>query len=1417
MLRNHHQQTHRRGVILLVVILMLALFTIIGLAFLLYSESEATASRIFREARYNRIGDPTIEDDGPIDSFLESNISTALGNLIYDVLDSTGVHTAIRGHGLARLVYGWNYTVQGGQVVGRDAAGNPLNTIPFNGPGYDKNAADYNQVNYVAFPGDTSVRHPERIGTTPPGANADGLVYVGCNAPYTYPDRANLFLAAIAPDGTVIARSYHRDYIFGALDPTNTNWTFPGGNRLTLRPRPIDMGPGFPAVSPGGDVVNLKNRPTATAVPDSIWIDVGLPVRTSKGKRYKPLVAPLILDLDNRLNLNLVGSALTASAHSSNQGIGLWEINPTRLSGLLPGEFGQLLKGVVATRGRYSNAGVPVAPVTYKASQFDPADFTAGSAGAGRPAPFYSRVDVDGAPNPDTAAKRMIMPGEPGNEYGFFPIYPANFGDGAAASNERLNHPVLYNPLLQNQSGPGQWNSQNWFIPLGDLKKMIADFNQLESGSVVGTLMPSLNGDKNSVGARLRHRLTPISFDLDRIGLMPMTANRRDPGYQVITTTTFSAPVSTILPRPQGNSRFAGLGQLNIARRLPDYAVTDATGNSTDPSKDAVALLERQKFAKEIFDRLLLATDTDFVAGSYPTVGSPQYRAVHFLAQLAVNIVDYVDPDDVMTVWHWDTTQPNEWVVGTEVPRLVINEVYSQIYNDKLDNGISTPDMMKQENRKAKKDYRVSSWVELVNPMRTETNNLKAAGALTDDGAARLHTGKYAVYKLVVASHVRNAMGGVEPHKLRDPSNRTGSPTGDPGLEVKLEVDDYEPDGTSPMVKTGVDANLVLPLNAQPTGVPQENKGFYVLGPKDYFPDKTIKFWEDATATKDTVPAPTVYTKEDIAMGKGLTYTVPLKDAMNKETSLAEADLPRHMYILRRLANPRIPPQEDPNQPGYNPYVTVDYIEQVPVVDAVDFDSNAKRKLVADGGPLKPVEERKARGKLNPYTAQLSHLVDQDGPNASEIGQVRNTFFKHNGQDPLSTSSNNDPNLLYPFPWPIHLDRQPLNALELMYCSTLRPQDLTHELDSRDATIRPSPVNQPAPFCRAWRIPSTRLYRALELLQVSPRLAELGRGGRVPGKVNINTIFDPETFMALCDPQPSSHFTAADVNAVWTRFTSSRTPGGLTISANDQPFTSYSAGEYTGEAVTGINKTLLRSDSSGLVFVPPSLASQPEYIREELLRKINNYITTRSNTFAVFMTVGYFEVTDETTRPIKLGPELTPVERHQYFFVVDRTNLTIAVDPTNLANETYRRAGPRPWFIASSKGVNAGQSITMPVPAVGAKLDSLGRTVLLGMYDYHDQPLPWKSYKGEDGIRPGDWIRVDVGDQGEWVQVQSVSYPAGIGNPPTIDTPATITFTVARSHLPGFVISNALPGNPGPQANFRYDDSPVVPFFVRLQ
>ena len=43
-------------------------------------------------------------------------------------------------------------------------------------------------------------------------------------------------------------------------------------------------------------------------VPDSVWVDLGIPVRaTADGRLYKPLFAILCVDLDGRLNLNAHG------------------------------------------------------------------------------------------------------------------------------------------------------------------------------------------------------------------------------------------------------------------------------------------------------------------------------------------------------------------------------------------------------------------------------------------------------------------------------------------------------------------------------------------------------------------------------------------------------------------------------------------------------------------------------------------------------------------------------------------------------------------------------------------------------------------------------------------------------------------------------------------------------------------------------------------------------------------------------------------------------------------------------------------------------------------------------------------------------------------------------------------------------
>ena len=74
-----------------------------------------------------------------------------------------------------------------------------------------------------------------------------------------------------------------------------------------------------------------------------------------------------------------------------------------------------------------------------------------------------------------------------------------------------------------------------------------------------------------------------------------------------------------------------------------------------------------------------------------------------------------------------------------------------------------------------------------------------------------------------------------------------------------------------------------------------------------------------------------------------------------------------------------------------------------------------------------------------------------------------------------------------------------------------------------------------------WQIPpwydqNSRLYRLLEFLGTGSRAAGIGVGGRIPGKVNINTIWDLQTFLALCDPQATgsptnpNYFSANDVS-----------------------------------------------------------------------------------------------------------------------------------------------------------------------------------------------------------------------------------------------------------------------------------------------
>ena len=118
------------------------------------------------------------------------------------------------------------------------------------------------------------------------------------------------------------------------------------------------------------------------------------------------------------------------------------------------------------------------------------------------------------------------------------------------------------------------------------------------------------------------------------------------------------------------------------------------------------AVNDRVQFARDIYNALVRVTGAQDPNKSAAAVGtSPNYLAARWLAQLAVNIVDFIDNDDYSTPFPWNANNTSDIVFGTELPRLVLNEAYALL------NAMpgSTPTNPQQQ---------IGFWAELHNPFK---------------------------------------------------------------------------------------------------------------------------------------------------------------------------------------------------------------------------------------------------------------------------------------------------------------------------------------------------------------------------------------------------------------------------------------------------------------------------------------------------------------------------------------------------------------------------------------------------------------------------------------------------------------------------------------------------------------------------
>ncbi len=209
---------------------------------------------------------------------------------------------------------------------------------------------------------------------------------------------------------------------------------------------------------------------------------------------------------------------------------------------------------------------------------------------------------------------------------------------------------------------------------------------------------------------------------------------------------------------------------------------------------------------------------------------------------------------------------------------------------------------------------------------------------------------------------------------------------------------------------------------------------------------------------------------------------------------------------------------------------------------------------------------------------------------------------------------------------------------------------------------------------------------------------------REPGKINLNTIFDGRVWNALTTASPQHFQRELSTPGFYDQFVLSRQGFSVpkispvapyqfdanypTVFAN--PFRSGTAVGLQPPAAgqTGVVGTLLRQadDRPGIPLLGPMSQSHvQDFARHssflyEGVQRLANMSSTQSNVYAVWITVGYFEVEPWTNGVVggpavfddahpdglTLGPELGEatggIRRHRAFYIVDRS-IPVAYEP----------------------------------------------------------------------------------------------------------------------------------------------------------
>lgn len=762
-----------------------------------------------------------------------------------------------------------------------------------------------------------------------------------------------------------------------------------------------------------------------------------------------------------------------------------------------------------------------------------------------------------------------------------------------------------------------------------------------------------------------------------------------------------------------------GNNVLDSLSATPVISATTVYPPATPQQQEYWARYDRQRMARDIYTLLYSINNKN----TTPSYGSNELLQ---MAQFAVNVVDALDPDSVMTRFEYDTDLSNGWnldddpysidasgdrkvVWGVEAIELTLSEFLLVQSEDQMSDLTIT--QFPDDKVDGADKQRFFSAIELRNNSPyTVPFGMRGKWmiGLEVDGAMV----SYAVPK-------RSSVdpGGLFTLLSSNAGDTFNGASSDPYSEFRVDIngngDFSDPDDRIIPAGNILSANkidMVTDLATTNTLVSVLNSGLTATasGPGSFL------------------------SQAETLLGSATDIKVKLfrKAHLGRDTYLATGGIPI--------------PDDD------NPWVLVD--EMVAQKKAFDLDTDT----AAAATPKLPDLQSKERSQ--PLAKRFGELDN------NTAGNIRNTIGLQNSRTTGNFSL-----------WQPHFDRDFSSVIELFSVPIVGPtQELTasdkdlydtdSELDSsadlavtRERLMTYALVDSSGEqagsevqvagikkFLSQEGVTSTAApssaynywYRLFEYVEVPTRihrqLANPLKDFRVPGKLNLNTIRHPSALASLIDDIGLSEYVIDATNYDsdvrnsrelyrltdqgdssrdwWSEFINSRDTAdpisGLHLpgTPGSRPFRSF---DFFGEPSRPVNSanrdprenTLLRSLYSDYTSATSTVSSDPRQLfevairseheggnvdfhsRNRILSKIMGNTTTRSNTFTVFMSVAYFEASGAGLTAhddvVQIGDRAhgksVHVPDYRGFFVVDRTRVEEAYEPTTKKFDNWKR------------------------------------------------------------------------------------------------------------------------------------------------